>query len=133
MGRNNEALLTADGFDMTLLDQADQMCGELFALRGLARHEMGLANQYLKMRHRAYTHLKEAVDMIRRYGKHVFRYDPERRPVYASRHLRLVQKKNKAQKAASEPTEPNNGRVDVPVDQDVNPDDTSGTEPGNAE
>ena len=42
-----------------------------------------------KIRHQAFTHLKEAVDLIYDYGKYVFWKDSARLKGYRSNHLRM--------------------------------------------
>jgi len=88
LGRGNRQLLEAIGFDMSLLEKAAQTSTEMASLLArttTARMEQG---QNKKNRDRAYTHLKEAVDEIRRAGQYVFRRDKERYRGYISDHLR---------------------------------------------
>jgi len=46
------------------------------------------------LRDQAYPHLKEAVDEIRRFGRHVFQYDKKRVANYRSHFLRQQKKRN---------------------------------------
>jgi vacuolar-type H+-ATPase subunit E/Vma4 len=55
-----------------------------------------------KIRDQAYTHLKEAVDEIREFGRYVFRQNKKRSRVYASeykRHIKSKQKRKPKKKA----------------------------------
>lgn len=88
LGRANIPLLEAIGSDISLIAQAMQTSEELSPLLAetIAAREK-LADKK-KERDLAYTHLKDAVDEIRRIGQFVFRDDKERRRAYASETLR---------------------------------------------
>lgn len=88
LGLANRQLLEAIGFDMSLLEKAAQTSTEmasLLAQTATSRMEQG---HNKKIRDRAYTHLKEAVDEIRRAGQYIFRRNKERYRGYISDHLR---------------------------------------------
>ncbi len=83
-----EPLLKAVNFDGSLAEQASQMSDDLPTLHaeksGLRKPEYTT----VKLRDQAYTHLKEAVDEVRKYGKFLFYRDPERMVGYRSAHIR---------------------------------------------
>lgn len=96
----NIAILAADyteqlqavGFDLSRLDGACDNAEHLSVL--LARVNTERGEQYIlrNQRNRAYTHLKEAVDQIRRCGKFAFASQPERLKGYASAYGRKSKK-----------------------------------------
>jgi hypothetical protein len=88
LGKANQALLTAIGFDLTLLDLAAQKSAELHTLYSEATSERQDFSEFKKIRDQAYTHVKEAVDLIRKCGQYVFRRNPSRLKGYRSNHLR---------------------------------------------
>ncbi len=88
LGEKNAALLEKVRFDMTLLDKATEISDEMAALLAEVTTYRNTANKAKKIRDQAYTHLKEAVDEIRRCGRFVFRDDEERFRGYRSAHLR---------------------------------------------
>lgn len=84
--------LQAVGFDLSRLDGACDDAEHLSVL--LARVTTERGEQYIlrNQRNRAYTHLKEAVDQIRRCGKFAFASQPERLKGYASAYGRKSRK-----------------------------------------
>ena len=84
--------LPAVGFDLSRLDGACDDAEHLSVL--LARVHTERGEQYIirNQRNRAYTHLKEAVDQIRRCGKFAFASQPERLKGYASAYGRKNRK-----------------------------------------
>jgi hypothetical protein len=84
--------LQAVGFDLSRLDGACDAAEHLSVL--LARVHTERGEQYIirNQRNRAYTHLKEAVDQIRRCGKFAFASQPERLKGYASAYGRKSRK-----------------------------------------
>ncbi|MCP5049740.1 MAG: hypothetical protein GY940_21405 [bacterium] len=113
-GKKNKPLLEAVGFDMTLLDKAAQTSKEMTPL--LAESSV-LREQYdkaKKIRDQAYTHLKEAVDEIREYGRFVFRENKERRIGYRSHYLRKINMRARSRSASVSP----------PVSKPATPDST---------
>lgn len=84
--------LQAVGFDISRLDGACDNAEHLSVL--LARVHTERGEQYIlrNQRNRAYTHLKEAVDQIRRCGKFAFASQPERLKGYASAYGRKNRK-----------------------------------------
>ena len=92
LGKANPLLLAVIGFDMTLLDNAAQTAAEMTALPSEISDCEQARRNAKKLRDRAYTHLKEAVDEIRRCGQYVFRRDKERLAGYRSHYLRRKKK-----------------------------------------
>lgn len=93
LGKANPEPLTAIGFDPTLLEQASRMSHELGNLLARYKGEDEIDYESQKLRNKAYTHLKEAVDEIRACGKFVFWKDEERWKRYTSPHIRKIHKK----------------------------------------
>jgi hypothetical protein len=92
LGKENTGLLKAVGMDLKLLDQAAATSDELSAVLALSNDEAGDDSQDKKMRDKAYTHMKQAVDEIRSTGQYVFWRDEDRRKGYVSTYFK---KKNK--------------------------------------
>lgn len=93
LGRQNPGLLEPIGFDMTKLDRAQAMVDELSELYADVKQERVKAKAAKKIRDQAYTHLKEAVDEIRDYGRYAFRWDDDRKKVYRSEHISKMNRK----------------------------------------
>ena len=88
LGCYNQELLSKIGFDFTLLDLAAQKSDELSTKKKAASWESKDYLEPKKIRHQAFTYLKEAVDLIYDYGRYVFRKDSARLKGYRSNHLR---------------------------------------------
>jgi hypothetical protein len=78
LGKKNIQLLEAINFDTSLLDKAVQISKEMAKLFAAVDKERREPSELKKIRDQAYTHLKEAVDKIRTYGKHLFRDNKKR-------------------------------------------------------
>jgi hypothetical protein len=89
LGLVNQYLLTKIGFDLTLLDLAAQKSNELATKKEEASWDSGDYLEAKKIRNQAFTHLKEAVDLIYDYGRYVFWKDYARLKGYGSTHLRM--------------------------------------------
>lgn len=87
-------------FDMSLLDKADETAAQMTRSLARATEERTRRNKTKKIRDRAFTHLKEAVDPIYEYGRFVFRQDSERRKGYRSHYMHQRRKKNHRKSAA---------------------------------
>jgi len=92
IGKSNQELLTAIGFDLTLLDLAAQKSDELRLLYAEATRDREDFSEFKKIRDQAFTHLKEAVDLIRKCGQYIFWRDPARVKGYRSNYLRRLRK-----------------------------------------
>lgn len=84
LGKANSAPLEAVGMDLTLLDQAAAMAGEMAELLGKATVGKEDKSPTQIIRDKAYSHLKEAVDEIRTCGQFVFWRDESRFKGYIS-------------------------------------------------
>jgi len=102
LGEANTLLLEAINFDLSLLDRADREAAEMAELLARATSDRRKDNEAKKIRDRAYTHLKEAVDDIRAYGQFVFRENKERFLGYRSQHLRETKMKRARKLKAKE-------------------------------
>lgn len=83
MGKKDIRPFNAINYDISLFDQADAMSNELMLLLGRMNGNADDDSQIKFLRDKAYTNLKTIVDYARRYGKYVFRNDPERSANYA--------------------------------------------------
>jgi hypothetical protein len=87
LGKANPQLLSDIQFDMSLLDKATEAAAALSPLlAGVSVYKLG-DKETKKVRDQAFTHLKEAVDEIYRFGQHVFWQNDERRKGYRSEYL----------------------------------------------
>lgn len=95
LGKKNPELLHAIHFDMSLLDKAAQMSGELTETLARVTTLRNGYNMAKKIRDQAYTNLKKVVDVVYAYGRFVFRRGDERYIGYVSQHLRKKRMKKK--------------------------------------
>ena len=86
LGKANPTPLEAINYDMTVLDQAETMSGDLADVLALANGSRMESSKAKETRDKAYTHLKETVDEVRDFGKYVFRKEPQRYQGYISRY-----------------------------------------------
>jgi hypothetical protein len=98
LGINNRDLLTKIGFDLTLLDLAAKKAEELDAKYAAASWDREYYLEAKKIRNQAFTHLKEAVDFIREYGRYVFWRNAYRLKGYRSNYLRRIRLRNTRRK-----------------------------------
>jgi hypothetical protein len=87
LGKDNPMLLKKISFDMTLLDRAADTSDRMAPLLAETTTERERESDGKKIRDRAYTHLKEAVDEIYEHGQFAFRQDDERRRGYRSNYM----------------------------------------------
>lgn len=99
LGKSRPAELSAIKFDLSILDKTSKTADELADLLGMTTAERADAGEAIKLRNKAFTHLKEAVDEIYAYGQFVFRHDERRLKGYSSDYLR--RKRNKRGKKES--------------------------------
>jgi hypothetical protein len=88
LGLSNQELLRKIGFDFTLLDLAAQKSDEFSTKKEAASWDSKDYLEAKKIRDQAYTHLKEAVDLVYDYGRYVFWKGSARLKGYSSNHLR---------------------------------------------
>lgn len=98
LGGENLTLLEAIGFDVKLLTQAGNTADTLSAVLAAANGEVSDDQSAKKMRDKAYSYMKAAVDEIRAVGQYAFWRDEDRRRGYVSRYFR---KKNQNKKKTS--------------------------------
>lgn len=91
-GRRNLSLLSAVGFDPTLLNRCETLAGELGMVYAEARNERVSYRQAKRVRDAMATLLKQTVDEVREYGQFVFWRDEQRRKGYTSEYHRQSQK-----------------------------------------
>lgn len=113
LGEGNPEPLARINFDMSLLDQADEAASQMTRLLARATGERNRRNEAKKIRDRAFTHLKEAVDPIYEYGQFVFRTDRERRRGYRSNYM-YVRRRKHYRKSSSE-------GIDTPGEENQTP------------
>jgi hypothetical protein len=94
LGRDKHELLTSIGFDLTLLDLAAQKSDELRSLYAAATRDRKDFSDVKKIRDQAFTHLKEAVDKIRKCGQYVFWRNAARVKGYRSDYLRMLRRRS---------------------------------------
>ena len=94
LGKANQELLTAIGFDLNLLDLAAQKSNELRSLYSDATRDRKDISDLKKIRDQAFTHLKEAVDKVRKCGRYVFWRNANRLKGYRSDFLRRLNLKS---------------------------------------
>ena len=86
LGREYIEKLKPIGFDLTLLDKANELAKNLPALFGKIKSKKGKDTK--KFRDQCYVFLKKAVDEIREHGQYVFWKDDERKKGYYSQHMK---------------------------------------------
>lgn len=86
LGRANLAPLKAIAFDVKKLDEAATQADELADLLATANGDREEQSESKLLRDKAYTHMKELVDMVREAGKYVFWKDPQRLKGYVSQY-----------------------------------------------
>jgi hypothetical protein len=103
LGRDNQELLTSIGFDLTLLDLAAQKSDELAPIYAAAYRDREELSEFKKIRDQAFTHVKEAVDLIRKCGKFVFWRNATRLKGYRSNYLRRIRLRGAEENNEPEP------------------------------
>lgn len=88
LGKKNTEPLTVTNFEFPLLDEAEDLSATMAALLGKANGTRDDNNSKKILRDKAYTHLKHYVDIVRKYGKFVFRDDENHAAKYASQYKR---------------------------------------------
>jgi hypothetical protein len=117
LGKDNPLLLKKINFDMTLLDRAAETSKRMAPLLAETTTEREGESDSKKIRDRAYTHLKEAVDEIYEHGQFAFRQDDERRRGYRSNYMYKRRKRYEG-KAPIQEREPSVSPVPIPGKKD---------------
>ncbi len=100
---NPEPFVPIKSFNMVLLDKVDKIAEESAEILAKSNGEKYSDNVLRVLRDKAYTHLKESIDEIRRVGQYVFWRDDNRRKGYISKYAkRKRQKRNKDKNNGSE-------------------------------
>ena len=102
LGKVNQVLLTNIGFDLKLLDLASRTADYLDSKYAAGSWKSEDYLEAKKIRNQAYTHLKEAVDYIREYGRYVFWRNPARLKGYRSDYRRMLNKRSTRRKSVPE-------------------------------
>lgn len=84
LGKSNTTYLEKIGVDISLLDTAAAVSDEMANLLAQVTGDRNESNSAKKLRDKAYTHLKEAVDEIIACGRYAFKKQPGRRKGYKS-------------------------------------------------
>jgi hypothetical protein len=95
LGKKNLQLLEAVNFDTSLLDKAVQISKEMAKLLPDVNKERREHSELKKIRDQAYTHLKEAVDKIRFYGKYLYRDNKKLIKGYRSKYIRELKQEQR--------------------------------------
>lgn len=88
LGIANPEPLKKINLDMTLLDKAAVLSEEMASLLAKSNGQKLGDNNLKIIRDKAYMHMKQAVDEIRRHGKYVFWRTPEREKGYVSKYYK---------------------------------------------
>ncbi|MFH1249484.1 MAG: hypothetical protein V1715_00090 [bacterium] len=94
LGKDHTDLLTAVGFDITLLDTAATTSAEMAALLSQSTTDRKKENVNRIIRDKAYIYLKQALDEVRACGQFVFWRDDARLKGYVSQYFKNRRKKN---------------------------------------
>jgi hypothetical protein len=88
LGKANPVPLQKIDLDPALLEKAAVLSDQMGELLAKANGERLSENEIKLLRNKAYTHMKQAVDEIRRTGQYVFWQDNERKKGYKSKYFR---------------------------------------------
>jgi len=90
LGKDHSEKLQSIGLDVTLLDTARAKSFELGELLGKVNGALTETSPILILRNKAYNHMKEAMDEIRRVGQFVFWRNESRLSGYVSQYSRKL-------------------------------------------
>jgi hypothetical protein len=99
LGKDHTELLTAVGFDLTLLDTAASLSEELSSLYSEVSTGKNEENTERVIRDKAYIYVKQALDEVRACGQYVFWRDDARLKGYASQYFKKRSKKSSSSSA----------------------------------
>ena len=94
LGKDHTDLLTAIGFDVTLLDAAASTSAELATLYSQVNVIQTEENTERVIRDKAYVYVKQALDEVRNCGQYVFWRNDARLKGYSSHYYKNRRKKN---------------------------------------
>jgi hypothetical protein len=95
LGMKHTSELEAIGLDLSLLDTARAKSFELADLLAKVNGALSGTSPMLSIRNKAYTHLKEATDEIRRVGQFAFWRNEDRLGEYVSQYSRKLKQARK--------------------------------------
>ena len=95
LGKNNQEPLNSIKMNLALLDEAAKTADELSSILASATGGEEVFTKAKKIRDKAYTYLKKAVDEVNDYGQFVFYHDDNRLKGYSSAYLRRKRSKSK--------------------------------------
>ena len=99
LGKGHTDLLTAVGFDLTLLDTAAAMSSAMAALLSHSTSDRKKENVNRIIRDKAYTYVKTVLDEVRACGQFVFWRNDARLKGYISQYFKSRRKKNNTNSA----------------------------------
>lgn len=102
LGREKSELLEAIGFDMEIIEKAEQLADRLARILGEADSDKLEDSEERKIRDKAYTYLDTALRKIRKCGKFVNRNYPERLKGYASEYITSASRRYRKKQAEQE-------------------------------
>ncbi len=98
LGRDNPEPLQSINYEMTLLDKAADLADEMSDLLGATTSERAECSEAIRIRDRAFSLLKLAVDEVREFGQYVFWRNEARFKGYGSDYLRKTRRKSENNK-----------------------------------
>jgi hypothetical protein len=101
LGIANSEPLQAISIDLALLDLAGTMSEQMAVLLANSNGKKLEDNKLRLLRDKAYTHMKEAVDEIRRCGQYVFWKDEQRYKGYVSKFIKHKNQVSSSKKATT--------------------------------
>lgn len=102
LGKDNIKLLEVINIDLALLDKAQNVAASISALLAKSNNQKLKDNNMRLVRDKAYAHMKESVDEIRRCGTYVFWKNENRKKGYVSKYNKTKIKKSKAEVEVNE-------------------------------
>ncbi len=108
LGKENPGPLKTIGFDLDQLDEAARLSDEMATLLTEVNGDRNSIDEAKIIRDKAFTHLKEAVDEVREYGRYVFWRDEERLKRYRSDYFYEINKKSRQKEKSDDALEEEN-------------------------
>jgi hypothetical protein len=98
LGSKHSKSLQLIGMDMDIIEKARQAGTEMIPIHARIQNLNGEGREEYELRNKAYTHLKAAVDEVRKVGKFALRNNKRRLPGYTSDFLRTKKQKQMRKK-----------------------------------
>ncbi|MCP4214477.1 MAG: hypothetical protein GY765_07455 [bacterium] len=119
-GQLHAEVVNAGNFDTTMLDTAAAYSNDLCTVRAHVNANRKETQANKRIRDQAYTHLKNAVDQVREYGRFVFWRNSVRLKGYSSEYLRRPYVPRSVAEPEENPVEePISPDGDLPLDADI--------------